>query len=49
MTKRRSSSPEFKVRVVLGLLSGANTNAQTYREHQLRTATVLLKPTTSRE
>ena len=40
MAKRRSFSPEFKVQVVLGLLSGTNSNAQICREHQLSPAVV---------
>ena len=35
MTKRRSFTPEFAFRVILELLSGAKTNAQICREHQL--------------
>jgi len=34
MGKRRTFSPEFKVQVILELLSGAKTNAQICREHQ---------------
>ena len=40
MTKRRTFSPEFKLRVVLELLSGSRTNAQICREHQLVPAVV---------
>ena len=40
MGKRRTFSPEFKLRVVLELLSGTRTNAQICREHQLAPAVV---------
>ena len=40
MAKRRTFSPEFKLQVVLELLSGAKTNAQICREHQLAPALV---------
>ena len=40
MGKRRTFSPEFKLRVVLELLSGSRTNAQICREHQLAPAVV---------
>ena len=40
MGKRRTFSPEFKVRVVLELLNGSRTNAQICREHQLAPAVV---------
>ena len=35
MSKRRTFSPEHSLQVVLELLSGAKTNAQICREHQL--------------
>ena len=35
MGRRRTFSPEFKLEVVLELLSGARSNAQICREHQL--------------
>lgn len=40
MAKRRTFSPEFKLQVVLELLSGAKTNAQICREHQLAASVV---------
>ena len=40
MSKRRTFSPEFKLQVVLELLSGSRTNAQICREHQLAPAVV---------
>ena len=40
MGKRRSFTPEFKVQVVLELLSGSKTNAQVCRDHQLAPAVV---------
>jgi len=40
MSKRRTFSPEFKLQVVLELLSGRRTNAQVCREHQLAPAVV---------
>jgi len=35
MSKHRTFSPEFKVQVVLDLLSGAKSSAELCREHQL--------------
>lgn len=35
MGTRRAFSPEYKIEVVLELLSGAKSNAQVCREHQL--------------
>ena len=40
MAKRRTFAPEFKLRVILELLSGAKSNAQICREHQLAPAVV---------
>jgi transposase-like protein len=40
MAKRRTFSPEFKLQVVLELLSGTKTNAQICREHRLASAVV---------
>ena len=40
MGKRRTFTPEFKLEVVLELLSGSRTNAQVCREHQLAPAVV---------
>ena len=40
MAKRRTFSPEFKVQVVLELLSGNKTKAQICREHRLAPAVV---------
>lgn len=40
MVKRRTFSPEFKLQVVLELLSGVKTNAQICREYQLAPAVV---------
>ena len=40
MAKRRTFSPEFKLQVVLELLSGAKTNAQICREHQLAASVI---------
>jgi transposase-like protein len=38
MGKRRTFTPEFKLQVVLELLSGRTTNAQLCREYQLAPA-----------
>jgi transposase len=40
MEKRRKFAPEFKVQVVLELLSGAKTVAEVCREHQLASQVV---------
>ena len=40
MAKRRTFSPEFKLQVILELLSGAKTNAQICREHQIASTVV---------
>jgi len=40
MAKRRTFSPEFKLRVILEMLSGAKTNAQICREHQIASTVV---------
>jgi transposase len=40
MAKRRTFSPEFKLQVILELLSGAKTNAQLCREHQIASTVV---------
>jgi transposase-like protein len=38
MAKRRTFSPEFKLQVVLEMLSGRRTNAQLCRKYQLAPA-----------
>jgi len=40
MGKRRTFTPEFKLGVVLELLSGAKSNAQVCREHRLASTVV---------
>ena len=40
MAKRRTFSPEFKLRVILELLSGVKTNARICREHQIASTVV---------
>jgi len=40
MAKRRTFSPEYKLQVVMELLSGTKTNAQICREHQLASTVV---------
>jgi transposase-like protein len=44
--KRRSFSPEFKAQVVLEVLSGAKTQAEVCREHQLQPTLFALWRTT---